>query len=97
MSFEIEHEDNSQRGMFYAKKGEVPAGLLSYIWADNKHIIVYFTEALNGYDNQGVGDCLIEAMGAFARDKDCKIIPLSSYAKKAFSHKGEFADLIESN
>lgn len=96
MDFKIEQEDDSKRGMFFAKQGEKPAGILSYIWSDNKHMVVYFTESLSGFEGKGVEQDLVDAACDYARIKEVKIVPVSSMAKSTIIHDSKkYSDVIE--
>lgn len=96
MELKIEHEDDVKRGMFFAKEGEKTAGFLSYLWADKNHMVVYFTDTINGFDKLTVENDLFEAAVDYARSKSVKIIPVSSLAKNVLLNDSKkYGDVIE--
>jgi predicted GNAT family acetyltransferase len=84
MKFKIIQENHDDRGIFYAMANEKVGGILTYIWGDDKNMIVDSTKITKGFENEGISELLIEAAEDCAREKNCKVVPMSSYVSEAF-------------
>lgn len=60
---------------------------------DNKIIVdhTYVSPALRG---QGIGECLVEKIVEYARQKNIKIVPACSFVKKLMNENEKYRDLI---
>ena len=54
---------------------------MTYTWAGESMLIIDATDVNENYRGQGVGRQLLDALVAFVREKDVKVIPLCPYAK----------------
>nr|WP_322623719.1 GNAT family N-acetyltransferase [uncultured Flavobacterium sp.] len=89
---EIKHNDNGKRGTFRAFEGEAEAGIITYVWQDEKTFIIEHT--VGNPDFKGVGMVLLNAAVEYARQNDFKIVPVCAFAKKMFERKPELADVL---
>jgi predicted GNAT family acetyltransferase len=96
MDINVVQENNEERGLFCAMSGGNVEGLLSYIWEDKKHMLVYYTKSvIETADSEEIKKALIEAAIDYARKSQIKIIPLSTYAKEFFEQDEEFKDVLD--
>jgi predicted GNAT family acetyltransferase len=96
MVFTVTHEDDEDRGTLYAlAPNNDKVGILTYVWADNTHLIADYSSVKPGYENEGTEKMLIEALADFARAKNCKIVPLSSFVKLACKTDKNIQDVVE--
>ncbi|HAV3649106.1 MAG: GNAT family N-acetyltransferase, partial [Acinetobacter baumannii] len=52
------------------------------------------TDVNENYRGQGVGRQLLDALVAFVREKDVKVIPLCPYAKSVFDKDPSIGDVL---
>ncbi len=77
----IQQKDDTKHGSFSLLDGETVAGEMTYTWAGESMLIIDATDVNENYRGQGVGRQLLDALVAFVREKDVKVIPLCPYAK----------------
>ncbi|MBS5992824.1 MAG: N-acetyltransferase, partial [Acinetobacter baumannii] len=56
--------------------------------------IIDATDVNENYRGQGVGRQLLDALVAFVREKDVKVIPLCPYAKSVFDKDPSIGDVL---
>ncbi|HFF4740426.1 TPA: GNAT family N-acetyltransferase, partial [Acinetobacter baumannii] len=74
--------------------GETVAGEMTYTWAGESMLIIDATDVNENYRGQGVGRQLLDALVAFVREKDVKVIPLCPYAKSVFDKDPSIGDVL---
>ncbi|HFF4898851.1 TPA: GNAT family N-acetyltransferase, partial [Acinetobacter baumannii] len=57
-------------------------------------LIIDATDVNENYRGQGVGRQLLDALVAFVREKDVKVIPLCPYAKSVFDKDPSIGDVL---
>ncbi|HBS65211.1 MAG TPA: N-acetyltransferase, partial [Acinetobacter pittii] len=57
-------------------------------------LIIDATDVNEKYRGQGVGRQLLDALVAFVREKDVKVIPLCPYAKSVFDKDSSIGDVL---
>ncbi|EPL0814789.1 GNAT family N-acetyltransferase, partial [Acinetobacter baumannii] len=70
------------------------AGEMTYTWAGESMLIIDATDVNENYRGQGVGRQLLDALVAFVREKDVKVIPLCPYAKSVFDKDPSIGDVL---
>ncbi|MFA3400219.1 N-acetyltransferase [Acinetobacter baumannii] len=73
---------------------ETVAGEMTYTWAGESMLIIDATDVNENYRGQGVGRQLLDALVAFVREKDVKVIPLCPYAKSVFDKDPSIGDVL---
>ncbi|EPG7855493.1 GNAT family N-acetyltransferase, partial [Acinetobacter baumannii] len=63
-------------------------------WAGESMLIIDATDVNENYRGQGVGRQLLDALVAFVREKDVKVIPLCPYAKSVFDKDPSIGDVL---
>lgn len=90
----IEREDQETSGYFKAVIDGRDAGKMSYSVVGDNQIIIDHTEVNSEYQGQGVGKALVEKSAEYARNKNLKISPQCSYAKKIMERSSDFDDVL---
>ena len=67
---------------------------MTYTWAGEGMLIIDATDVNENYRGQGVGRQLLDALVAFVREKDVKVIPLCPYAKSVFDKDPSIGDVL---
>ncbi|HSI78796.1 MAG TPA: GNAT family N-acetyltransferase [Lunatimonas sp.] len=91
---EIKRINREAKGFFKAIAEEKEAGRMTYSWAGNDKFIIDHTEVNPEFKGQKVGNKLVMAAIAFAREEAVKIIPLCPFAKSVFEKTPEFRDVL---
>lgn len=85
----IQQEDNTKKGAFYIEQDAKRIAEMTYVYAEEKKIIIEHTEVDASLKGQGVGYKLVDEAVAFARKKSLKILPLCSYVAAVFKKKAD--------
>ena len=91
---DIIREDNNEKGAILAMDGETEAGKMTYIWSGPGRIIIDHTEVYSAYSGKGLGQKMVAAAVAFARENDIKILPLCPFARKVLESDPGIADVL---
>ncbi len=75
----ITQHDDGKRGEFIVQDGDTHVGELSYVWTDAATLTIHHTGVIDAYKGQGIAHQLLHAAVAFAREKNCKIVPVCSW------------------
>ena len=89
----IEHEENIPKGRFVIYDNEEFAGEMTYSWAGEEFFIIDHTLVEEKFGGKGYGKQLVMSAVNFAREKNVKILPLCTYAKRVFDTEDEIADV----
>ena len=89
----ITQHDDGKRGEFLAHDGSTHVGELSYVWTDSATLTIHHTGVIDAYKGQGIARQLLHAAVAFAREKNCKIVPVCSYVKAVFEKDKSLGDI----
>ena len=94
LTLNIQQKDDAKHGSFSLLDGETVAGEMTYTWAGEGMLIIDATDVNENYRGQGVGRQLLDALVAFVREKDVKVIPLCPYAKSVFDKDPSIGDVL---
>lgn len=90
----ITHREIGIKGHFLATEGEQKLGEMTYSVAGPDKIIIDHTEGFPGSEGMGVGQKLLDAAIAHAREKKLRIMPLCPFAHKMMDRrKDDYADV----
>lgn len=92
---ELEHKDDGKKGIFFVKNGDRNSAEITYFWNEDEVITIDHTYVNSDKHERGSGKKLIEAVIAFAREKQLKIIPVCSYAKAQFEKNEDWKDVLK--
>jgi len=70
---------------------------MTYVWSGNGHFIINHTEVADQYQGHGVGKKMVEKAVEFARENNCTIYPLCSFAQDIFDKNPSYDDVIKRN
>lgn len=90
----IERVEQDKNGYFSAVINEREAGKMTYSWSGETQITIDHTEVNSEYQGKGVGKALVEKSAEFAREKNLKIRPQCSFAKKIMERSSDFDDVL---
>ncbi len=92
---EIIQKDNPGiNGWFRAVEAGDIAGMVTYKWLDEKIIEIDHTEVDEDREGEGIGTQLIDAVVAFAKEKNAKIKPVCKFAKAVLSKKEGMENML---
>lgn len=90
----IDHQESGSKGAFFWEKDGQRLGESTYTMAGPEKLIIDHTEVDDSLRGTGKGAELIEAIVAYARENELKILPLCPFARVMFQKKGaEWADV----
>ena len=90
----ITHDENKHRFDLYADTG-VHAGELEYTLGEPGLIYAEHTAVSRAFEGQGLASKLLDALVAFARVNNLRIVPECSYVAHAFrTHPEKYADVM---
>lgn len=85
--------DDKNQGAFLIKDGEVQLGEMALAIVDHD-LIVYHTEVAPEAEGKGLAKELLNAMVAYARANNMKVVPLCPYVHAQFKrHPQEYEDV----
>ncbi|MCA5004894.1 GNAT family N-acetyltransferase [Sphingobacterium bovistauri] len=90
----IRHEENSNKGVFFAIEDDKRIGEMTYSKAGTDKIIIDHTEVDENQKGKGVGRILLFKVVDFARDNNIKIVPLCPFAKSIFDKDIDIRDVL---
>ena len=91
---ELEQVNNEHKGYFRVMHDGQEAGRMTYSWAGENRFIIDHTEVNQDFAGQGVGQKMIEAALAYARENNLKVIPLCPFAKAQFDRHKDWHDVL---
>lgn len=91
----IEHQQDKKRFCVFNDAGE-QMGLIEYLPAGGGDIYATHTEVFPAYEGRGVAAQLLDAMVAYAKENDLKIVPMCGYVVRSFEKNPEkYAEVIK--
>ena len=81
----IKQSDDTKHGTFEIFDADVKAGEMAYTWAGDSMLIIDHTDVEDQFRGQGIGRQLLDALVAFAREREIKVIPLCPFFKSVFT------------
>ena len=91
---QIQRDEHGRRGAFYIDENGEWIAELSYI-KDNGTMTIDHTEIDEKLRGEGIGQDLVGAAVAYARENGLKIKAVCPYAKKVIDRTPEFQDVVE--
>lgn len=90
---EIRHQENSQKGSFFAEQDGTLIGEMNYSFAGFDKIIIDNTIVTDDLRGKGIGNQLIDAIVSYARDNKYMIYPVCSFARSIFDRMVAYHDV----
>jgi predicted GNAT family acetyltransferase len=91
---DISHEDSGKKGAFAVDADDERLAKLEYFVSASGEITIYHTEVSEKLRGQHVGDKLVAAAVAYARDNKLKVVATCPFAKKVIDRTPEFQDVL---
>lgn len=89
----IQYQTSKRGGVFFQEQDGHRLAEITYQWRDENTIIADHTWVDDRLRGQGVARQMLDALVAFAREKELKIIPLCSYVDVMFRRDQTFLDV----
>ena len=90
----IQHQETQRGGEFFIERDGRHIAEITYQYQNEATIVADHTWVDNSLRGQGVARQLLDALVAFAREKQLKIVPTCSYVDVMFQREAEFADVV---
>jgi predicted GNAT family acetyltransferase len=90
----IQHEEANSKGAFYIPNGSQRVAEMTYSRTNATMIIIDHTDVDESLRGQGAGRQLLDALVAWARSTDTKVLPLCPFAKAQFGKDAAIRDVL---
>ncbi|MCZ8253220.1 MAG: GNAT family N-acetyltransferase [Hylemonella sp.] len=95
MTYTVQHREAGSKGAFYiARPGGGHLAEMTYSRANPTLIIIDHTEVDPSLAGQGIGRKLLDALVAWARETQTKVMPLCPFAKAQFGKDASIRDVL---
>ncbi|MEL4307851.1 GNAT family N-acetyltransferase [Joostella sp. CR20] len=94
MELTIQHEKAATKGRFFVENDKKTLAEMTYSVAGSDKIIIDHTEVDDSLRGQGVGHKLLEALVAYVRAEQIKVIPLCPFAKAQIQKNTSYHDIL---
>ncbi len=94
MEYSIEHSENASRGAFHIQRNGQRIAEMTYRRTHPSVVVVDHTYVDPSLRGHGVARQLQDAMVAWARETDTKVIPVCSYVKVQFDRDPSLRDVL---
>ncbi len=91
---EIKHQENSQRGIFYAEETGIQVAELRYTFAGINKLVIEKTQVMENVQRTGTGHLLLDAIVSYARDNALLLVPVCVFAKKVLEETPAYHDVL---
>jgi len=92
----IQRQEQDSKGAFYVEQGGQRIAEMTYSRTSPLLIIIDHTEVGESLKGQGVGRQLLDALVAWVRATDTKVIALCPFAKAQFDKDASIRDVLRS-
>jgi len=90
----IQHQEQDAKGAFFVQQGNQRLAEMTYSRTSPVLIIIDHTEVDESLKGQGVGRQLLDALVAWVRSTDTKVIALCPFAKSQFDKDPSIRDVL---
>jgi predicted GNAT family acetyltransferase len=90
----VQQQDDDEKGAFFVALGGKRAAEMAYSHAGPSTIIISHTQVSDALRGQGVGRRLLDALVAWARTEERKVIALCPYARSEFEKDPSLRDVL---
>jgi predicted GNAT family acetyltransferase len=90
----VEHQEQDSKGSFYVQQGANRIAEMTYSRTSETLIIIDHTEVDESLKGQGVGRQLLDALVAWVRSTNTKVIALCPFAKAQFDKDPSIRDVL---
>ncbi len=96
MKLDIQHEDNDNKGRFFAELDPSHIAEITYIKPEPNLRVCDHTGVPKAFEGQGIAFQLLEALVEDARKNQIKYVPLCPYVAVQFGRHPDWADVFVS-
>ena len=89
----IQYQESKYGGVFFQEQDGQRVAEITYRWRDTQTIVADHTWVDSSLRGQGVAKQMLDALVAFAREKQLKIVPQCSYVDVMFRRDPSFSDV----
>ncbi|MDR7093461.1 GNAT family N-acetyltransferase [Hydrogenophaga laconesensis] len=90
----IQHQEQDSKGAFFIQQGSQRLAEMTYSRTGPALIIIDHTEVSENLKGQGAGRQLLDALVAWVRSTDTKVIALCPFAKAQFDKDPSIRDVL---
>lgn len=90
----IEHQEADSKGSFYVQQGSERIAEMTYSRTNETLILIDHTDVDERLKGQGVGRQLLDALVAWARETNTKVIAVCPFAKAQFDKDASIRDVL---
>jgi predicted GNAT family acetyltransferase len=90
----VQHHEQESKGAFYVEQGGQRIAEMTYSRTNPTLIVIDHTEVNESLKGQGVGRQLLDALVAWVRSTDTKVIALCPFAKAQFDKDPSIRDVL---
>lgn len=94
MNHTVTHQEQDSKGAFYVQQGSLRLAEMTYSRTNATLIVIDHTEVDESLKGQGVGRQLLDALVAWARTTNTKVIALCPFAKAQFDKDPSIRDVL---
>jgi predicted GNAT family acetyltransferase len=94
MTHSIQHQESGSRGAFVIERDGRRIAEMTYSRTNPSLVVVDHTFVDPSLRGQGVARQLQDAMVAWARENDTKVVPVCSYVKVQFNRDASIRDVL---
>lgn len=96
MNHTVEHQEQDSKGAFFVQQANLRLAEMTYSRTNATLIVIDHTEVDESLKGQGVGRQLLNALVAWARTTNTKVIALCPFAKAQFDKDPAIRDVLRS-
>lgn len=90
----VEHQEQDSKGAFYVQQGGQRLAEMTYSRTNATLIVIDHTDVDESLKGQGVGRQLLDALVAWVRSTNTKVIALCPFAKAQFDKDPSIRDVL---
>ena len=90
----VQHQETDSKGAFFVQQGPERLAEMTYSRTNATLIVIDHTEVDERLKGQGVGRQLLDALVAWARETQTKVIALCPFAKAQFDKDASIRDVL---
>ena len=90
----VQHEERDGSGAFFIEKDGERLGEMTYTRSNSSLIVIKHTEVSAVLQGRGAARRLLDALVAWARETQTKVVPVCPYAKAQFEKEPSLRDVL---
>ncbi len=90
----VQHQETDSKGAFFVQQGQERLAEMTYSRTNATLIVIDHTDVDERLKGQGVGRQLLDALVAWARETQTKVIALCPFAKAQFDKDASIRDVL---